>query len=99
LRDYRERRDYLVPVLRQAGFVPFVPAGAYYVMADITQLGYGDDVAFARYLVEDIGLAVVPGCSFFPTAHEGAAYVRFAFPKRMSTLQRAANLIKTIERR
>ena len=96
LAAYRERRDYLLPALAAAGFAPYSPAGAYYIMADISRFGYADDVSFARHLVQDIGLAVVPGSSFFPTAQEGAPLVRFAFPKRLSTLARAAEKLQQI---
>ncbi|MDB5057194.1 MAG: aminotransferase class [Chloroflexi bacterium] len=99
LSDYRARRDYLVPRLAAAGFVPYQPAGAYYVMTDISTFGVPGDVAFTRYLVKEIGLAVVPGSSFFPSPAEGASFVRFAFPKKMSTLERAAGLLARIERR
>lgn len=98
-RDYRARRDYLVPCLAAAGFTPFNPAGAYYIMAGIERFGFEDDVMFARYLVEDVGLAVVPGSSFFATPEQGRHFVRFAFPKRMSTLQRAAELLTNIKPR
>ena len=52
------------------GFVP--PQGAYYVMADISSFGYADDIAFADFLVKDIGVAVVPGSSFYSGAGRGA---------------------------
>lgn len=96
LAAYRERRDYLLPALAAAGFAPYSPAGAYYIIADISRFGYADDVSFARHLVQDVGLAVVPGSSFFPTAEEGAALVRFAFPKRLSTLARAVEKLHQI---
>jgi aspartate/methionine/tyrosine aminotransferase len=88
--SYRERRDFIIPVLRTGGFKPFVPRGAYYVMCDISEFGLSNDVEFARYLVEDIGIACVPGSSFYSVAARGAQQVRFAFPKRLETLERAA---------
>ena len=57
------------------------PAGAYYVMADCSHLGLGDDVATARHLVEHVGVATVPGSSFFSRPEDGAHLVRFAFCK------------------
>ena len=57
---YTRRRDRLVPILQGAGFRTHVPRGAYYVMTEIDGLGWEDDVAFARHLVETIGVAVVP---------------------------------------
>ena len=49
--SYRERRDFIIPVLQAGGFRPFVPRGAYYVMCDISEFGMSSDVEFARYLV------------------------------------------------
>ena len=88
--SYRERRDFIIPVLAAGGFRPFVPRGAYYVMCDISEFGMSSDVEFARYLVQDIGIACVPGSSFYSVAARGAQQVRFAFPKRLETLERAA---------
>ena len=59
------------------------PAGAYYVMADISGFGFPDDVRFARHMVEDVGVAVVPGSSFFSRPELGAHLVRFAFCKQL----------------
>jgi aminotransferase len=95
-REYRERRDYLVGALTEAGFRPYVPRGAYYVMCDIEQFGYPDDVSFATRLVKDVGLAVVPGSSFYGDPADGAQQVRFAFPKQASTLQRAAERLQSV---
>lgn len=88
--SYRARRDFFIPVLQEAGLKPFLPRGAYYVMCDISDFGYASDVEFARHLVEDIGIACVPGSSFYSVAERGAQQVRFAFPKRRETLERAA---------
>jgi aminotransferase len=62
---YRERRDYLAAALREAGFRFAVPEGAYYLFADFSALSNDDDVTFARWLAKDIGVATVPGSSFF----------------------------------
>ena len=67
------------------------PDGAYYVMADISAFGYPNDVAFADFLVEEIGIAVVPGSSFYSEAERGSQQVRFAFCKRIETLEAAAS--------
>jgi len=89
--DYRARRDRLLPALREAGFKAYTPRGAYYVMTDIGGFGFADDVAFATHLVRDIGVAVVPGSSFYSKAGDGARQVRFAFCKRPGTLDEAAS--------
>jgi aminotransferase len=94
--SYCARRDRLLPALRQAGFTVFVPRGAYYIMTDIAAFGLADDVSFARHLVKDVGVAVVPGSSFYNNPRDGAQQVRFAFCKRDETLDAAAERLKKI---
>ena len=85
--SYQRRRDLLLPYLREAGFVPFEPQGAYYVMARFPNPGQLDDVGFARYLIEQVGVAVVPASSFYRPGDTDAQHlVRFCFPKRDETL-------------
>ena len=95
---YLERREALVPALRDAGFVVHEPAGAYYVMTDIRDLARPDedDVAFAHRLIRDPGVAAVPGSSFFSRPELGRSKLRFAFPKRLDTLRAAADRLATI---
>ena len=88
--DYRERRDALLPALAAAGFRLHEPDGAYYVMTDIAGLTADDDVAFARRLIDDPGVAGVPGSSFFSRPELGRTKLRFAFPKRLETLRAAS---------
>ena len=59
-------------------------------MTDISAFGYKDDVSFAQYLVQEIGVATVPGSSFYRDPRDGAKQVRFAFCKRPETLDAAA---------
>ena len=87
---YRVRRDHLIPALTSAGFKCFLPRGAYYVMTDISAFGSPDDVSFAKYLVQEIGVAPVPGSSFYRDPRDGAKQVRFAFCKKPETLDEAA---------
>jgi aspartate/methionine/tyrosine aminotransferase len=87
---YRTRRDRLMPALTSAGFRCFRPRGAYYVMTDISAFGFTDDVTFAKYLVQEIGVACVPGSSFYRDPRDGAKQVRFAFCKKPDTLDAAA---------
>ena len=88
---YRVRRDQLIPALTSAGFRCFLPRGAYYVMTDISTFGFKDDVSFAKYLVQDIGVACVPGSSFYRDPKDGAKQVRFAFCKKPQTLDEASS--------
>ena len=98
---YRSRRDTLVPALREAGFRIHEPAGAYYVMTDITDLAADgeDDVAFALRLIADPGVAAVPGSSFFSRPELGRSKLRFAFPKRAETLAAATERLARLTAR
>jgi aspartate/methionine/tyrosine aminotransferase len=86
---YLRRRDRLLGILERAGFRAHRPRGAYYVMTEIDGLGWDDDVAFARHLVQEVGVAVVPGSSFYEDPADGRRQVRFAFCKRDDTLDEA----------
>ena len=95
---YRVRRDHLMPALTAAGFKCFRPRGAYYVMTDISAFGFADDVAFAKYLVQEIRVAAVPGSSFYRDPRDGSKQVRFAFCKRPETLDEAAHRLAKLAR-
>ena len=96
---YRVRRDHLIPALEAAGFKCFRPRGAYYVMTDISAFGSDDDVSFTKYLVKEIGVAAVPGSSFYRDARDGARQVRFAFCKKLETLDAAAEKLGKLQAR
>jgi aspartate/methionine/tyrosine aminotransferase len=87
---YRERCNVLVTALEEAGFTTYEPDGAYYVMTDISRLTDEDDVTFARRMTASPGVATVPGSSFYSRPELGRSKVRFAFPKRIETLNAAA---------
>jgi aspartate/methionine/tyrosine aminotransferase len=94
---YRERRDILSTALAKAGFRFTVPAGAYYILADFSDLSENeDDVAFATRLTRDIGVASVPGSSFYHDKTLGSRMVRFAFCKRRETLEAAAERLEQL---
>jgi len=84
--DYQARLDLFLPALEKAGFGVTRPEGAYYVMTDISGFGFGNDVEFAMHLVRDIGVACVPGSSFYHRPEDGAKQVRFCFCKKDETL-------------
>lgn len=95
---YAERRDRVVRMVRSTGMRPYSPGGAYYVLADISRFGYPDDVAFTMHLIKEIGVAVVPGSSFYPKGWtEGQQWIRFAFPKRTETLDEAERRLQTLQ--
>src|SRR3989475_8286140 len=96
--SYTAKRERLLKILERAGFTVFKPRGAYYIMTDISRFPDPDprrfaagtkDVAFSKYLVEEIGVATVPGSSFYNDARDGANQVRFTFCKKESTLAAA----------
>jgi aminotransferase len=88
--DYRARRDFLAGVLRDVGFEFTVPEGAYYIFADFSKLSTDDDVTFAKWMASEVGIATVPGSSFYsPDSDEGRRFVRFAYCKKFETLKRA----------
>jgi len=93
---YRTRRDHLIPALEKAGFRCYRPRGAYYVMTDISAFGFANDVEFAAYLVKEIGIACVPGSSFYKHPKDGSQQVRFAFCKKPETLDEAARRLERL---
>ena len=93
---YAERRDWMLQMLESAGFRCTRPRGAYYVMADFSALSKLDDVSFARHLIETVGIAAVPGSSFFENKSDGASWIRFCFPKKYDTLKEAEDRLKTL---
>ncbi|MBI4161685.1 MAG: aminotransferase class I/II-fold pyridoxal phosphate-dependent enzyme, partial [Acidobacteria bacterium] len=97
--DYRARRDCLLGSLRQAGFRAFVPRGAYYVMTGIEAFDLPDDTTFADFLVRNAGVAVVPGSSFYRDPRDGSRQVRFAFCKKIETLEEAGRRLGRLEAR
>ncbi len=96
---YDARRQRLLPILERAGFRTYRPRGAYYVMTEIDRLGWDDDVAFARHLVETVGVAVVPGSSFYQDPAHGRRQVRFAFCKKDETLAEAERRLAMLSAR
>lgn len=94
--DYRARRDLLVPALEEVGFRTFRPDGAYYVMADIGGFGFATDLEFTRHLIREVGVACVPGSSFYADPARGAHLVRFCFCKRDDTLLAAVERLRKL---
>jgi len=98
-REYAARRDRLLGLLTGAGFHCFKPRGAYYIMTDISAFGFPDDLAFAKYLVKEIGVAAVPGSSFYQNPADGRTHLRFTFCKKESTFQAAAERLAKLKGR
>lgn len=95
--DYRARRDVMCESLREAGFTFSVPEGAYYILADFSQLSDLPDDEFAKWLTAEVGVATVPGSSFFRGGSAGGAkLVRFAFCKKTETLLAAGERLQSL---
>ena len=93
--DYDAKRRFLVEVLEECGFRVAVPRGTYFVLADFSAVHDGDDVSFARMLVERHGVAAIPPSFFYRRApEEGRKLVRFAFCKRRETLEAASERLR-----
>ena len=97
-KDYQKKRDFIVPVLQNAGFKCDTPEGAYYVMCDISDFGFADDVEFTKHLIREVGVAVVPGSSFYHDKALGSQLVRFCFCKKDETLEAAAENLQKLKR-
>jgi len=97
LSGYRKRRDCFLGYLDRAGLRYTEPQGAYYVLVDISDFGFKDDTAFCRWMAKEIGVAAVPGSSFFhdPIHH----LVRFHFAKREETLHQAGERLLQLKSR
>lgn len=93
---YRRRRSVFLPYLHQAGFRVHEPEGAYYVMTDVTPFGANDDTDFVRWMIREVGVAAVPGSSFYQPRELGRTQVRFMFAKKEETLREAGERLLRI---
>jgi aspartate/methionine/tyrosine aminotransferase len=94
--EYQKRRDLLWEILGRAGFRCFRPQGAYYIMAEFAEFGFPDDLAFVRHMIERVGVAAVPGSSFYLDSNADVALIRFCFCKKYETLEKAGNRLRGI---
>jgi len=83
-------------VLREAGFQFSTPEGAYYIFADFSSISDLDDVTFAKWMTQEVGVATVPGSSFYSRKEDGRSFVRFAFCKKQATLDQAAERLSKL---
>lgn len=93
--DYQAKRDTICATLADVGLSPCVPQGSYYVLADITPLGQQDDRAAAMHILEEVGVASVPGSSFF-ASDTGRSLVRFCFAKAPDVLEEACTRLRRL---
>lgn len=97
--EYAERREKLRRALEAAGLPTLPIGGAYFLMADVTGLGFADDVAFCRWLTADVGVAAVPPSAFYFDAATAPLLARFCFAKRNETIALAAERLSTLPKR
>ncbi|MEP6925748.1 MAG: aminotransferase class I/II-fold pyridoxal phosphate-dependent enzyme [Pyrinomonadaceae bacterium] len=97
--EYQQKREFLLPALQSAGFKTYAPDGAYYIMTDISAFGFNNDVEFTKFLITEIGVACVPGSSFYHHKELGSQKVRFCFCKRDETLEAAASRLAKLRER
>jgi N-succinyldiaminopimelate aminotransferase len=96
---YQANRDFLAGALDEAGIPPIMPKGTYFLMADISELGFADDVAFCRYLTTEVGVTAIPPSAFYHNPADGATIARFAFCKTRPVLEEAARRLKRLKSR
>ena len=94
--DYQRRRDFLLGVLEEVGFKCFKPDGAYYIITNIADFGFENDIKFTQHLIKELGVAVVPGSSFYRRPELGAQQVRFCYCKKDETLEAAAERLRKL---
>lgn len=94
---YQQKRDFMVETLEQVGIPYFRPQGAYYVFSNIAHLGFENDVEFTYHLIKTLGIAVVPGSSFFSQSDLGREWIRFCFSKRLETLTLAQQRLQGLK--
>lgn len=96
---YERKRATLFEALSQAGLKCRPPQGAYYIMADIAHMEFADDFAAADFMLDEVGIAAVPGSSFYHRAELGRNTLRFTFSKSDATIAAAAERLKSLERK
>ncbi|MEK7832572.1 MAG: aminotransferase class I/II-fold pyridoxal phosphate-dependent enzyme, partial [Acidobacteriota bacterium] len=78
------------------GIKCFKPDGAYYIITDISGFGFENDIKFTQHLIRELGVAVVPGSSFYRRPELGAQQVRFCYCKKDETLEAAAERLRKL---
>ena len=87
--DYQKKRDLLCQTLQDVNLMPYVPQGAYYVLADVSLLPGSSSKEKAIWLLEKTGLGAVPGEAFFNEPEDGKNLLRFCFAKDLSVIEEA----------
>ena len=87
--DYQAKRELMLDILQRHGFISYPPSGAYYVMTEVSPFGFTSDSEFAQYLIKEVGVATIPGSSFYIDPASAPQTLRFCFSKRDETLREA----------
>lgn len=95
--DYKAKRDYLLQAFEKLGIPCLKPAGGYFILADFTSLGWEDDIAFAKQLITQLGVAAIPLSGFYHEKTGNAVWLRFAFCKQQETLEKAVAKLQQIK--
>ncbi len=95
--EYRERRDIMVKALEAGGFKFSAPEGSYYILADFSGISKKESKEFAIWLAQEVGVATVPGMSFYSPPSLGRSLTRFAFCKKLETLERASKRLNRLD--
>jgi N-succinyldiaminopimelate aminotransferase len=94
---YQANRDFVVEMLADAGLNPIIPTGTYFALADISELGFENDVEFCRYLAREVGVVAIPPGAFYHNPADGAGMARFAFCKTRDVLEQAASRLEKLK--
>lgn len=94
--DYRAKRELLVETLREIGFTPFVPQGSYYLLAEFEQGRWPDASAATEAILDQIGVATVPGSAFYRNPDDGKRQLRFCYAKKMADLEEACRRLRRL---
>src|SRR5439155_19863020 len=97
--EYRPRREIMCSAPDEAGFKYAAPEGAYYILAGFSEISDLESREFAIWLTKEVGVATVPGMSFYSRPELGRAVTRFAFCKKLETLEKASERLVTLQAR
>ena len=95
-RDYQAKRDLLADTLREIGFDPFVPEGSYYMLAAFEPGRFADGTNAAERILEEVGVAAVPGSCFYRDPEEGRHQLRFCYAKQMADLEEGCRRLRKL---
>ena len=96
--EYWKKRDFLISILQNTGFKTYIPQGAYYIVADISNFNFDDDVQFCEYLIKEVGVAAIPMSVFYSETNPVTNLVRFCFAKKNHVLETAEERLKQLQK-